>query len=215
MNYKNVKIAEGARIAKQSVILGNVTIGRDSCVLYYAVLRGDDAPIVIGEETNIQENCTIHVSHNMPVHIGNNVTVGHNAVLHGCTIGDRTLIGMGSVILDGARIGNDCIIGAGSLVTKNTVIPDGSLVMGSPARIKGGNGFDQTYGAYGNQIILILVTSLIFFCNMCYEAEIVFDKDIFCFRIAPLELQKIELLFRKRKRFQKGFQEFTSKGISL
>ena len=136
MNYKNVKIAEGARIAKQSVILGNVTIGRDSCVLYYAVLRGDDAPIVIGEETNIQENCTIHVSHNMPVHIGNNVTVGHNAVLHGCTIGDRTLIGMGSVILDGARIGNDCIIGAGSLVTKNMVIPDGSLVMGSPARIK-------------------------------------------------------------------------------
>lgn len=79
MNYKNVKIAEGARIAKQSVILGNVTIGRDSCVLYYAVIRGDDAPVVIGEETNIQENCTIHVSHNMPVHIGNNVTVGHNA----------------------------------------------------------------------------------------------------------------------------------------
>lgn len=70
MNYKNVKIAEGARIAKQSVILGNVTIGRDSCVLYYAVIRGDDAPVVIGEETNIQENCTIHVSHNMPVHIG-------------------------------------------------------------------------------------------------------------------------------------------------
>ena len=96
MNYKNVKIAEGARIAKQSVILGNVTIGRDSCVLYYAVIRGDDAPVVIGEETNIQENCTIHVSHNMPVHIGNNVTVGHNAGIHGCTIGDRTLIGMGS-----------------------------------------------------------------------------------------------------------------------
>ena len=113
MNYKNVKIAKGARIAKQSVILGNVTIGRDSCVLYYAVIRGDDAPVVIGEETNIQENCTIHVSHNMPVHIGNNVTVGHNAVIHGCTIGDRTLIGMGAVILDGEKIGNDCIIGAG------------------------------------------------------------------------------------------------------
>ena len=97
MNYKNVKIAEGARIAKQSVILGDVTIGRDSCVLYYAVIRGDDAPVVIGEETNIQENCTIHVSYNMPVHIGNNVTVGHNAVIHGCIIGDRTLIGMGAV----------------------------------------------------------------------------------------------------------------------
>ena len=123
MNYKNVKISEDARIAKQSVVIGDVTIGRDSCVLHYAVIRGDDAPVVIGEESNIQENCTIHVNHNMPVHIGNNVTVGHNAVLH-------------AVVLDGARIGRDCIIGAGSLVTKNTVIPDGSLVMGSPAKIK-------------------------------------------------------------------------------
>ena len=136
MNYKSAKIAEDANIAKQSVIIGDVTIGRDSCVLYYSVLRGDEAPIVIGEETNIQENCTVHVSRNMPVRIGNNVTVGHNAVIHSCTIGDRTLIGMGTVILDGAQIGNDCIIGAGSLVTKNTIIPDGSLVMGSPAKIK-------------------------------------------------------------------------------
>ena len=103
MNYKSAKIAEDANIAKQSVIIGDVTIGRDSCVLYYSVLRGDEAPIVIGEETNIQENCTVHVSRNMPVRIGNNVTVGHNAVIHSCTIGDRTLIGMGAVILDGAR----------------------------------------------------------------------------------------------------------------
>ena len=102
MNYKSAKIAEDANIAKQSVIIGDVTIGRDSCVLYYSVLRGDEAPIVIGEETNIQENCTVHVSRNMPVRIGNNVTVGHNAVIHSCTIGDRTLIGMGAVILDGA-----------------------------------------------------------------------------------------------------------------
>ena len=136
MNYKNIKISEDALIAKQSVIVGDVTVGRDSCVLYYAVIRGDEAPVTIGDETNNQENCTIHVSHNKPVHIGNNVTVGHNAVLHGCTIGDRTLIGMGAVIVDGAKIGSDCIIGAGSLVTKNTVIPDGSLVMGSPAKIK-------------------------------------------------------------------------------
>ena len=136
MNYKSAKIAEDANIAKQSVIIGDVTIGRDSCVLYYSVLRGDEAPIVIGEETNIQENCTVHVSRNMPVRIGNNVTVGHNAVIHSCTIGDRTLIGMGAVILDGAQIGNDCIIGAGSLVTKNMIIPDGSLVIGSPAKIK-------------------------------------------------------------------------------
>ena len=120
MDYKSVKISEDAKIARQSVVIGDVTIGRDSCVLHYAVIRGDDAPIVIGEESNVQENCTIHVSRNMPVHIGNNVTVGHNAVLHGCMIGDRTLIGMGAVVLDGARIGKDCIIGAGSLVTKKS-----------------------------------------------------------------------------------------------
>ena len=86
----------------------------------------------------------------MPVHIGNNVTVGHNAVIHGCIIGDRTLIGMGAVILDGAKIGNDCIIGAGSLVTKNTVIPDGSLVMGSPARIKRNLTWEEKLGIVEN-----------------------------------------------------------------
>ena len=88
MNEKpqNYKISEDARIAKQSVIVGDVTIGRDSCVLYYAVIRGDEAPIVIGEETNIQENCTVHVSHNKPVSIGNNVTIGHNAVIHSCLV---------------------------------------------------------------------------------------------------------------------------------
>ena len=134
MSYRNVKIEKSARIAKQSIILGDVTIGRDSCVLYYAVIRGDDAPVTIGAETNIQENCTIHVSHNMPVHIGNNVTIGHNAVIHGCTIGDRTLIGMGSILIDGARIGTDCLVGAGALVTGSANIPDGMLVLGSPAR---------------------------------------------------------------------------------
>ena len=150
VNHKNVKISEDARIAKQSVIIGDVTIGRDSCVLYYAVIRGDEAPIVIGEETNIQENCTVHVSHNKPVSIGNNVTIGHNAVIHRCTIGDRTLIGMAAVILDGAQIGNDCIIGAGSLVTKNTVIPDDSLVLGSPAKIKRNLTWEEKLGNLEN-----------------------------------------------------------------
>ena len=133
MNYKSVKISEDARIAKQSVITGDVTIGRDSCVFYFAVIRGDEAPVVIGEESNIQENCTVHVSRNMPVCIGNNVTVGHNAV-----------------ILDGAKIGNDCIIGAGSLVTKNTVIPDGSLVMGSPAKIRRNLTWEEKLGILEN-----------------------------------------------------------------
>ena len=126
MDYKSVKISEDAKIARQSVVIGDVTIGRDSCVLHYAVIRGDDAPIVIGEESNVQENCTIHVSRNMPVHIGNNVTV------------------------DGAIIGKDCIIGAGSLVTKNTVIPDGSLVMGSPAKIKRNLTWEEKLGNLEN-----------------------------------------------------------------
>ena len=106
--------------------------------------------MVIGEETNIQENCTIHVSHNKPVQFGNNVTVGHNAEIPGSTIGDRTLIGMGAVILDGAQIGNDSIIGAGSLVTKNTIIPDGSLVMGSPSKIKRNLTWEEKLGNLEN-----------------------------------------------------------------
>ena len=150
MNYKNVKIDKTAKIAKQSVIIGDVTIGRDSCVLYYSVIRGDDAPIVIGEETNIQENCTVHVSRGLPVYIWNNVTIGHNAVIHSCTIGDRTLIGMGAIILDGAKIGSDCIIGAGSLVTKNTIIPEGSLVMRSPAKVKRNLTWEEKIGILEN-----------------------------------------------------------------
>lgn len=137
MNYRNVKIDKSARIAKQSIIFGDVTIGRDSCVLYYAVIRGDDAP----------------------VHIGNNVTIGHNAVIHGCTIGDRTLIGMGTIILDGAKIGTDCIIGAGSLVTKNTVIPDGSLVMGSPAKIKRNLTWEEKLGIVENSKEYVAVSA--------------------------------------------------------
>lgn len=136
MDYNQVKAAASAKIARQSVVIGDVTIGENSCVLYFSVLRGDEAPIRIGEATNIQENCTLHTSRGCPVEIGDYVTVGHNVVLHGCQIGDGSLIGMGSVILDGAKIGKQCLIGAGSLVTKNMVIPDGSLVMGSPAKIK-------------------------------------------------------------------------------
>lgn len=136
MNYHQMKIAPSAKIAKQSVVIGDVTIGEDSCVLYFSVLRGDEAPVIIGNAVNIQENCTVHVSEDCPVEVGDHVTVGHNVVLHGCKIGEGSLVGMGSVILDGAQIGKQCLIGAGSLVTKNMIVPDGSLVLGSPARIK-------------------------------------------------------------------------------
>ena len=136
MNYKNVKIDKTAKIAKQSVIIGDVTIGRDSCVLYYSVIRGDDAPIAIGEETNIQENCVLHESDGQPIIIGEHTTLGHGCIIHACEIGDNSLIGMNAVVLNGAKIGNNCIVGAGCVVTEGMVVPDYHMVIGIPGKIK-------------------------------------------------------------------------------
>ena len=122
-------------IADECKILGDVSIGSETTVFWYAVIRGDNGPVEIGDRTNVQEGCIIHVEPGSQVKIGNEVTVGHGAILHGCTIGDRSLIGMGSVVLEGAKIGSNCLIGAGSLVTANTVIPDGSLAFGNPAKV--------------------------------------------------------------------------------
>ncbi len=135
MDYRKHKKEKGVRIARESVLLGDVELGEDSCVLFYSTIRGDKAPVRVGRGTNIQEGCTIHVDHGYPVTLGDYVTVGHHAVLHGCTIGDRSLIGIGAAVLNGAVIGKDCLIAAGSLVLQNMQVPDGSLVMGSPARI--------------------------------------------------------------------------------
>lgn len=131
-----VTISPKAHIAKEAVIVGDVTIGTDSSVFYHCTLRGDVAPITIGDGTNIQDNAVVHVSPNAPAVIGHNVTIGHSCIIHGCEIGNSTLIGMGSTILTGAKIGRNCLIGANSLVTQNTVIPDGMLVLGSPAKVK-------------------------------------------------------------------------------
>ena len=137
MNYAKPKIAESAKIAQEAVLLGDITIGEESIVLFFCALRAEgEESIVIGKQSNIQENCTIHVGEGYSVKIGDGVTIGHNAVIHGCEIGDHTLIGMGSIIMDGAKIGKGCLIGAGSLVTQNVEIPDGMLVMGSPAKVK-------------------------------------------------------------------------------
>ena len=136
MIYGNPKIDPDARIAREAVILGDVAIGAGISVWYFSVIRGDEDSITIGRGTNIQENSTVHVTTGCPAVIGDGVTVGHNAVLHSCTVGDGSLIGMGSVVLDQASIGKDCLIAAGSLVTKGMQIPDGSMVMGSPARVK-------------------------------------------------------------------------------
>lgn len=130
------KISEDCFIAEGSQIIGNVTIEDGSSVWFNAVIRGDTNKIFIGRKTNIQDNCTIHVnSGDNPVSIGNGVTVGHNAILHGCTIKDNSLIGMGAIILDGAIIGENTMIGAGTLITGGKEIPDGVLCVGSPGRV--------------------------------------------------------------------------------
>ena len=126
---------DGAYISDKAVIVGNVTIGKGSSVFYFSTIRGDNNPITIGEMTNIQEGCILHSDVNHFTTVGNNVTIGHGAVLHGCTISDNVLVGMRSVILDGATVGEFSMIGAGSLVTGNTHIPSGVLALGSPARV--------------------------------------------------------------------------------
>lgn len=126
---ENVFVAEGARL------VGDVTIGRDSSVFYNAVLRADLAPIQVGERTNIQDNVTFHVSEGKGIVVGNNVTVGHNAVLHACTVDDNALIGMGAIVMDGAHIKKNCIVGAGALVTQDKEFPENSLIVGAPAHI--------------------------------------------------------------------------------
>lgn len=136
MDYHQVDIDPAARIAKNASIVGQVSIAADCTVLFNATLRGDDAAITIGAGSNVQENCCIHVRHGSPCTIGENVTIGHGAIVHGSTVCDGSLIGMGSIVLDDAVVGKNCLIGAGSLVTGGTVIPDGMLAMGSPAKPK-------------------------------------------------------------------------------
>ena len=129
---QTVLTADGSKIVGD-----DITIGPHSSIWYNAVVRCDDGEHVhIGERTNIQDLCMIHTSHGASTTIGDGVTIGHSCIIHGCTIGNNSLIGMGSILLDGCRIGNNCIIGAGSLITKNTVIPDGSMAFGRPARIQ-------------------------------------------------------------------------------
>lgn len=126
---KNVYTAPGA------VVRGDVAIGDNSSVWFHAVVRAEAGSAVIGEKTNIQDNCVLHVDHGADIQIGSQVTIGHGAIIHGCTVKDNTLIGMGAIIMNHAVIGENCIIGAGTLITQNTVIPDNSLVLGNPGKI--------------------------------------------------------------------------------
>jgi gamma-carbonic anhydrase len=131
------KVHPSAFIDQSAQVIGDVEIGQESSVWMTVVIRGDVNIIRIGDRTNIQDGTIVHVQHDThPTRIGNDVTVGHGAIVHGCTIHDRVLVGMGAIILNGATIGEDCIIAAGTLVTEGATIPPRSLVMGSPGKVK-------------------------------------------------------------------------------
>ena len=125
------KIHPTAWVAPGAFLRGDVTLGEQVNVWYNAVLRGDDGAITVGEDTNIQDGAVLHEE----TRVGAGCTIGHNAIVHGCTVGDNTLIGMGAVVLNGARIGSDCVVGAGALVTGKMDAPDGSMILGSPAKV--------------------------------------------------------------------------------
>lgn len=128
-------IHETAFVAETAVLIGDVTVKAGASIWYGAVLRGDEGPIVVEENANVQDNATVHTANHLPCRIGKNVTVGHNAIVHGCLVGENAMIGMGSVILNGAVIGKECLIGAGALVKEGAEIPEGSLVVGVPAKV--------------------------------------------------------------------------------
>lgn len=129
------QIDPAAWVAETAVLIGKVVLEADSSVWFGAVARGDNEEIRVGRGTNVQENAVLHTDMGYPLTIGADCTIGHKAMLHGCTIGDGTLIGMGATVLNGARIGKGCLIGACALITEGKEIPDGSLVMGSPGKV--------------------------------------------------------------------------------
>ena len=122
-------------IAPNAIVVGRVILKKNASIWFGAVLRGDNDPITVGENSNVQDGAVLHTDTGSPLTIGANVTVGHMVMLHGCTIGDNTLVGIGSVVLNGAQIGRNCLIGAGALVTEGKVIPDNSMVLGSPGKV--------------------------------------------------------------------------------
>jgi carbonic anhydrase/acetyltransferase-like protein (isoleucine patch superfamily) len=128
-------IHPSAWVAESAEVIGRVTLGEGASVWYGAVLRGDNDRITVGRHSNVQDGSVLHTDHGTPLTLGENVTVGHQVVLHGCTIGDNTLIGIQAVVLNGARIGRNSLVGAGALVTEGKEFPDGVLIVGSPAKV--------------------------------------------------------------------------------
>lgn len=136
MKFKPVVPPASTMIFPGAVVVGDVKLGENCSVWYNAVIRADEDAIVIGDGTNIQDNAVLHVTTGLPLTLGRNVTVGHGAILHSCAVGDDSLIGMGATVLDGAVIGKGCLIAAGAVVTPRSVIPDGSMVMGAPGKVR-------------------------------------------------------------------------------
>lgn len=129
-------VGAGHFVAPNAAVIGDVTLHENASVWFSCVLRGDSERLEVGANSNIQDGTVMHADPGFPCVVGQNVTVGHNAMLHGCTVGDGSLVGINAVVLNGAVIGKGCLIGANALVTEGTVIPDGSLVLGSPAKVK-------------------------------------------------------------------------------
>ncbi|EAQ11237.1 carbonic anhydrase/acetyltransferase-like protein (isoleucine patch superfamily) [Maritimibacter alkaliphilus HTCC2654] len=128
-------IHEDTWVAPDANLIGDVVLEEGASVWFGCTLRGDNERLTIGKGTNVQENCVFHTDMGFPLSLGENVTIGHKAMLHGCTVGDGSLIGMGATVLNGAKIGKGCLIGAGALVTEGKVIPDGTMVLGSPGKV--------------------------------------------------------------------------------
>ncbi len=133
---KTPTIADDVFVAENAVIIGDVEIGPGSSVWFGAVIRGDNDSIRIGRNSNVQDNCTLHSDEGDPITIGDNVTIGHNAVVHGCTLDDNVLVGMNSTVLNGAHIRRNSLIGAGAMVKGNSDFPEGSMIVGAPAIVK-------------------------------------------------------------------------------
>jgi carbonic anhydrase/acetyltransferase-like protein (isoleucine patch superfamily) len=143
------RLPEGfAFVADSAEVIGNVELGEEAGIWFGAVLRGDNETITVGRGSNIQDLCVLHTDLGFPLTVGEGCTVGHRAILHGCAIGDHSLIGMGATVLNGARIGRHCLIGAGALITEGKEIPDGSLVVGAPGKVVRALGDEEIAGLH-------------------------------------------------------------------
>lgn len=146
LGFIEPQISKNVFVAPNATIIVNVEIGRYTSIWFGTIIRGDNETMKIGEGTNIQDNCVLHSDPGFPLSIGKNCSIGHGAIVHGCSIGDETLVGMGATVMNGARIGKNCLIGARALVTENTIIPNNSLVVGMPSKVKGGITKEQIEG---------------------------------------------------------------------